>query len=398
MTDLALALVGCGSMGRRHIAGMGKLKAANRMNFDLVAICNRGQENALQAADIAEKLLGRRPAVFNSIREMKRALPGLDAALITTTPHTHFELGLEALHVGLHVLMEKPITLTVPHGLQLIEAAHRAGRVLAVAENFRFDPMNQLAKALIDSGAVGQPYLLLQHASSGGEFVTASPWRHLKSQGGIIIDLGVHYGDMLEFFLGPVDSLMGMNALIDKQRVDKDGVFHTSDSEDLSLGIARYRSGALAHYLLNRAGRGENLFSRVVYGTGGSLRIPEDRSGRALTLYQRIGGKDVLIAEPLELVPDFALDDTAAALFGSQRLSSYQMEFRDIDACLLALEQHDFADALLNNRPPRVSAEQGVRALAVILGFFESDLLGRAITMDETLRGENLPYQSQIAP
>src|SRR5690606_23054760 len=139
--------------------------------------------------------------------------------------------------------------------------------------------------------------------------------------GGIIIDLGAHYGDMLEFFLGPVDSLMGMNALIDKQRVDKDGVFHTSDSEDLSLGIARYRSGALAQYLLTRAGRGENRSRRVGYAAGGSLRIPEERSGRARTLYQRIGGNEVPVAEPLELVPDFALDDSAAALLGSQQLT-----------------------------------------------------------------------------
>ena len=398
MTDLALALVGCGSMGRRHIAGMGKLKAANRLNFDLVAVCNRSSDNALQAADLAENLLGRRPAVFTGIREMKHNVPGLDGVIITTTPHTHFELGLEAINAGLHVLMEKPITLTVPHGLQLIAVASDAGRTLAVAENFRFDPMNQLAKALIDKGVVGQPYLLLQHSSGGGELVTASPWRHLKAQGGIIIDLGVHYGDMLEYFLGPIDSLMGMSALVDKQRVDKDGAFHTSDSEDLSLGIARYRSGALAHYLLNRAGRGENLFSRIVHGTGGSLRIPEDRSGQTLTLYQRTGGKDELIPQPLDLVPEFALEDTAAALFGSQQLSSYQMEFRDIDACLLALEQHDFADALLNNRQPRVSAQQGVRALAIILGFFESDLLERALTMDEILSSPNLPYQAQIAP
>jgi predicted dehydrogenase len=383
-------------MGHRHIAGMSKLKAASRMNFDLVAVCNRSPENALQAADLAERLLGRRPEISASISDMKRALPSLDAVIVTTTPHTHMEIGLEALAEGLHVLMEKPIALTIPHGLQLIEAAAQTKRTLAVAENFRFDPINQLAKALTDRGAVGQPYLLLQHSSGGGEFVTASPWRHQKSRGGIIIDLGVHYGDLLEYFLGPIDTIMGMSALVDRQRADKDGAFHTSDSEDLSLGVARYRSGALAHYLLNRAGRGENLFNRLIYGTGGSLRIPEDRSGWPLTLHQRIGGKDVLVPEPLDLVPDFALDDTAAALFGNQRLSSYKMEFKSIDACLLALEQHDFADALLNNRSPHVPAEQGVRALAIILGFFESDLLGRAITMDELLHSDKLPYQSQI--
>ncbi|MBZ0299498.1 MAG: Gfo/Idh/MocA family oxidoreductase [Anaerolineae bacterium] len=398
MTPLRFAMVGCGSMGRRHLAGMGKLHAAHRQSFDLVAIADHHPENTQQGADLAEQTLDLRPQQYASLTDVLHHGPTLDALLITTTPGSHLEVGQEAFAAGLHVLLEKPITLTIAAGRRLTQAAHDANRKLSIAENLRRDPINRLAKALIDGGAVGQPFLMTQLSSSNGEFVTASPWRHQKQRGGIIIDLGVHYGDLLEYFLGPIESVTGMSALIDRQRVDQNGAFHPSDSEDLAIGAARYRSGALANYLLNWAGRGERLYHRTVYGTGGSLSIPRDRSGQALTLYQRIDGQDILVPEPalLELVPDFALDDITATLFAGSRLTAYDLTFPDIDANLLAIEQAEFAEAILHDQEPEVGGEMGLRGLAVVLGFLESNLLGRSLTMDELLRGEDLPYQRGI--
>ncbi len=90
--------------------------------------------------------------------------------------------------------------------------------------------------------------------------------------------MGVHYTDILEFYLGPIDTVVGMNAIVDAQRVDAQGVKHDADAEDLSVGVMRFRNGAIANWLLSMAGRGEGLFSRVIYGTGGSLNIPGETS------------------------------------------------------------------------------------------------------------------------
>jgi predicted dehydrogenase len=211
--------------------------------------------------------------------------------------------------------------------------------------------------------------------------------------------MGIHYADLMEYYLGPIDSIVGMNAVVDSQRVDQQGNMHPADAEDLSIGVARYRSGALANYVLSMAGRGEGMFARTIYGTGGSLSIPGDRSGKPLKLSIRKNGKDEAISEAdqLALLPNFALDDTTAALFGSERLSSYQLEWQDIDANLLAIEQADLADAIINNREPEVTGEDGLRSLAVTYGFLESELLGRIVTTDEILAGRDLPYQVQIA-
>ena len=384
---IALALVGCGGMGRRHVLGMGKLKAAGRLAFDLTAVCDVLPDNARAAADRAEEVLGRRPQIFTDFEALMQNR-SVEAIIVTTTPETHAEIALRAFAAGIDVMVEKPIALTVPDGLRLVAGARAAGRKLAVAENYRRDPINRLAKALVDSGAVGRPFLATQATSSSGEFVIITPWRHRRDRGGIVIDMGVHYTDLLEYYLGPIDSVFGMNSIVDTERIDALGARHPADAEDLSVGVMRFRSGAIANWSLSLAGRGEPSFTRALYGKGGSLAIPSDRSGKALSVFQRRAGADVPVPEDelLRLAPDFALDATTAALFGGERLTSYDLPWTDIDANLLGIEQADFAEAIASNREPEVSGEQGLRSLALVVGLLESEQLGHALTMAEMLR------------
>ncbi len=100
--------------------------------------------------------------------------------------------------------------------------------------------------------------------------------------------------------------------------------------------------------------------------------------------------------ELLALVPDFRLDDTTAALFGGDRLTSYDLAWADTDANLLAIEFDDFAGAILDGRPPEVDGAFGLRSLAISYGFLESDRLGRFVTVDELLTSDDLPYQQEI--
>jgi len=396
---LALGLCGCGGMGRRHILGLRKLRGIGRLPGDLIAVCDPDPTNADRAAALAAELLGRRPRVFNDVAALRHAVPELDAVTVATAPDLHLSLGLAALEAGLHVLMEKPIALTVRQGQQLVEAARARQRRLAVAENYRRDPLNRLAKAITDAGGVGQPFLAIQSSSGSGESLIISAWRHRRQSGGIIMDMGVHYADLLEYYLGPVESVVGMNAVVDRERRDDRGAVHVADAEDLSVGVARFRSGALANWVLSLAGRGAGHFSRLIYGTGGSLSIPADRTGRPLQLVRRDASRDMTVDErdQLALVPAFVLDDTTAALFGGDRLTSYDLAWADIDANLLAIEQDDFMQAILQGRDPEVTGADGVRSLALVYAFLESERLGRIVGIDEMLGGAAMPYQSEIA-
>jgi predicted dehydrogenase len=292
--------------------------------------------------------------------------------------------------------VEKPIALTAAAGAKLVEAAKRARRALAVAENYRRDPINRLARALIDASAVGRPFLAVQASSSSGEKVIITPWRHRKNRGGIIVDMGVHYTDILEYLLGAMTMVFAMNAVVDAERVDADGRLHAADAEDLSVGVARFASGALANWMLSMAGRGENYFKRTIYGTGGSLDMPPDRTGKPLTLLQRVGGADRAADDLLALVPDFHLDAVTAALFGGERLTHYDLAWADTDANLLAVEQADFADAIAAGRDLEVTGEMGLRSLALAFGFLESGLIGRPVTADEMLSRAARAYEASM--
>ncbi len=395
--SFALGLVGCGGMGRRHLRGMERLHKVGRLTFALAAVCDVMPASAQQAADLAGDLFGGAPAQYHDIERMLRETQ-LDGLLITTTPEMHIPVGELALRSGVHVMVEKPITLTVAEGLRLVHAAHQAGRKLAVAENYRRDPINRLARALIDAGVFGTPHLATQSSSSAGEHVIITPWRHLRNRGGIVVDMGVHYTDILEYLLGPMDSVFALNRVIDTQRKDASGALHPADAEDLSVGVTQFRSGAIGNWLLNMAGRGENHFTRMVYGPGGTLAIPADRTGDPLRLTLREAGKDRAIesGDLLGFVPDYHLDTVTAALFGGERLTQYALEWATIDANLLAIEQADFVASVVEDRAPEVDGKQGLRSLALVFAMLESGGLKRMVGVDEILSGNLRGYEDSI--
>lgn len=393
----SLALIGCGGMGLRHIKGMKRLQDVGHMAFELTATCDLFAAASEKAADFAEEQLGKRPKTYTDLGQLLN--DGVDGVIITTTPETHAAIGIQAMEAGCHVLTEKPITLTVSQGRRLVGKAQETGLKLSVAENYRRDPINRLARALIDAGAIGRVFMAAQTSSGSGERVIITPWRHLKNRGGILLDMGVHYADILEYFVGDAVSVVGMNALVDEKRVDADGESHNVDAEDVSVGIIRHANGAISNWMLSLAGRGEGHFNRMIWGTSGTLNLPGDRNGRLMKLTVRQNGEDKLIAEDdlLSFVPDFALDTVTAALFGGDKITTYDMPFPIVDANLLAIEQAEFVDAIEKDFQPEVDGMQGLRSLALAFGFLESEEVGKPLSMEAMLSGEQvLPYQEAI--
>jgi predicted dehydrogenase len=72
------------------------------------------------------------------------------------------------------------------------------------------------------------------------------------------------------------------------------------------------------------------------------------------------------------------------------------MPFPDIDANLLGIEQAEFIDAILTGREPEVTGAVGLRALGLMMGFLESELLGRVVTMEELVTSDAMPYEATI--
>ena len=414
MERIPLAIVGCGGMGHRHLFGLAELHNAGLSPFELVAACDPVTANAESLADAAAERLGTRPQVVASMAELEPL--GVVAVDITTTPRYHHTLGVEAIERGLHAMIEKPVGLTVRACNRIRSAAAASNRVVSVAENYRRDPVNRLAKALIEADVIGAPRYMLHHSSGGGNQMVISVWRHQKDQSGILLDVGVHFADIMEYFLGDAVTVYAQTRLHEPTRYNPAagggvstsnpaGVYgkwqkempaeFTATAEDAAYGTVTFKNGAVALYLEDHADHGQGLWLRQIHGSKGSMDMPNDRSGRPLVL--TLDRKEKVEGEALlDLVPDFRLDEATATLFGGERLWRYDLPFEQIDRKLIAVEYADFGAGILGKHPVEVDIEQGTRSVALSYALLESGVAGRALTLDEVLNESVDAYQRDI--
>ncbi|MEZ4859949.1 MAG: Gfo/Idh/MocA family oxidoreductase [Caldilineaceae bacterium] len=415
MSKIPLAIVGCGGMGHRHMYGLAELHRAGLSQFELIGACDPVLENAESLAEQAAEHFGTRPTVVGKMDDLVAL--GVKAVDITTTPRFHHSLAVQAVHNGFHAMIEKPVGLTVRASNIIRKAAEAKQLVLSVAENYRRDPINRLAKALINGGIIGQPRFML-HSSVGaqGNQMLISVWRHQKDQSGVLLDVGVHFADMMEYFMGPIASIYAQTRLYEKIRHNPAGAGEAPQSapnpiyakfqkqmpadfeataEDACYATINFASGAVGQYLENHAGHGKGIWCREIHGSQGSMDLPNDRSGRNIVLH-RLGHATIDDGRILDLVPDFHLDTATATLFGGDRLWKYEFPFEHIDRKLLAVEYDDFARGILGERPVEVDLYQGTRSVAVSYSILESGLAGRLVTLDEVLNEALDDYQRDI--
>jgi len=390
---------------------MRHLAASSLANIELVAVCDLNQDNAEFAADEALELLRRRPRVYTDLAQMARELGAdVQAASITTDVAAHHTLAVACLEAGLHVMCEKPLALTIRACDALAETARRTGRLVSVAENYRRDPINRLAQALIRDGAIGQPRLMFETHIGGRNRIAITPWRHMKYSGAIAVDAGIHYADILRFYLGEVRTIFGEARIQERVRYNTGsagpGGFYGRWSADFPDSIEPtgedalyaqliFSSGAIGHWIDDNAGHGLPTRARQVFGSEASLECPGDRNGRPLVLHLD-DGQRVDDAAILQCAPSYQLEPLAAELFGGERVWTYSFEFNDTDGRLLALEYHELGECVATGGQPEVSLEEGRRDLALTYAPFESGRLGRAVTLDEVLSGAASAYQSDI--
>ena len=408
MERVPVCLVGCGGMGHRHIWGFEALATSGDQPLDLVAVCDTREDNALRAAAEIERITGRRPTVHLSIEDAI-ADPQIAAFDVVTDASSHHTVVVPILEAGKHVMCEKPLGLTVRACRAIMDAASESGVVLSTAENLRRDPPNRLARAAIDAGLLGDLHLMVHNSIGGDDRIIITPWRHLKDKGAIGLDMGVHYTDIIQYYLGEFDVIFGRGLIAEPIRRRRDAPELDTESyrarfaeipesmeatgEDSVIAMYRMKSGVTATLAYVPSGPGHSYFQRSLHGRDGSMEVPRDRTGNEVELRRADGvrrGKEMLDA-----LPDFELDGITGRLFG-ERTVSYDWPFERIDASHLAIELHDFATAILEDRSPEVDGYLGTTAVAAILGAYESDLLGRSVTMDEIMSGEVTGYQDEI--
>jgi predicted dehydrogenase len=395
-------------MGQRHLLGYKKLADSGIANLEVVAVCDLRPENAEIGAAEVERLFGRRPMVFTDLDAMLRH-PEILAVDVVTDPSTHHAVALPALRAGKHAMVEKPLGITVRACQSMISAARASGVVLATAENLRRDVPNRLARSIIDHGLLGDIFLMLHNAFGGNDEIIITPWRHLKERGAIGLDMAVHYTDIVQYYLGEFDEVYGRGLIAEpirrrraapeldlesyRERFARMPESVAATGEDSVIALYRMKSGAMCQFSYIPAGPGGRHFDRTVHGRAATMTAPGDRNGRAVTL--SLPGSVLRGQEILPLLPEFRLDEITERLFG-RRAVEYDLPFPDIDAGHLAIEMHDFGEAILTGRRPEVDGHLGMTAVAAIYGAYESAWIGRSVKMSELLDGSVRGYQEEI--
>lgn len=415
-SSIPLAIVGCGGMGHRHMYGLAELQSSGLSPFELVAVCDPNLDNANSLADQSKERLGKRPQPVSTLSELHKTFE-IQAVDICTLPAHHHSVAVEAMELGWHILCEKPVALTSRACKLMKETSEKTSRILSVAENYRRDPINRLAKAILEEGIIGIPRLMMHNVIGGSDRMLISVWRHQKNASGILLDVGVHFADIMEFFLGNVTSVYAQTRLHEKKRINpmsgNTGSHQISSSqvyarwqrempksfeataEDACYATILFENGAVAQYTEDHAARGEGMWKRAIFGSLGSMDLPGDRSGQRLKLL--LENQDVVDDQRLlELVPNFQLDEATASLFGGDRLFEYSFEFEQTDRKLIAIEYWELGQCILNKTMPEVDINQGARSVAIAYAWLESQMAGRSVTIDEVFSDELNNYQNEI--
>jgi predicted dehydrogenase len=404
LSDSAIGLVGCGGMGHRHLRAYGALRRVGVRGFELAAVCDPRREAAEHAAEVVAELLGSRPAVFASADELI-ASGAVQAIDLVTEPSIHHLIAVPALAAGIHVLSEKPLGVTVRACREMVDAAAASGAILATAENYRRDAPNRLARAVLDSGMLGNIHLMLECNIGGGNGVLISPWRHLREKGSIALDMGVHYTDIFSYLLGDLERACGVAFIAEPGRVLAPGMVADGDVEELEPGVMRATgddslvaifetaAGALIQLAYLPSGPPRHWIQRSLHGRNGSMSVPFDRTGGPVVV--ELDDRRLTGAELRAELGDFRLHGVTGEFFGPEG-TEYDLPFAEVDAATIAIELDDFITAIGEGRAPEVDGRAGLLAVAGVWAIAESRATGGFVAIADVADGTISAVQDPI--
>jgi len=273
--------------------------------------------------------------------------PNIDVVCICTPSGQHAEQAIAAARAGKHVLVEKPIALTLEDADRMISACRDAGVKLGVVFQRRAEPLFQRIRQAVQAGDLGAltlgvvtlPYF------RGQAYYDSAAWRGTWALdgGGVLMNQGIHIIDLLLWYMGdPVE----ISAFA--------GTLHRDiEVEDVAAATLRFGNGALATITATTTAEPGFPHRLEIYGTNGGIQI----EGEAVTRWT--------LAHPEQAqVQPYDISEMAGAGSGGDP--------RGISASGHTKIVTDFIGAIRENRPPMADGEEGRRSLAAILGIYES--------------------------
>lgn len=348
MRKLRTGLVGCGKVAHLHASALQGLPES-----EFVAVCGRTPEKVRAFAskycvtgytDLAEMLIRSK----------------LQAICICTPHPEHAGAAIAAARAGVHVLVEKPLASSLPDCDAMLAAARVANVLIGTVSQRRYYPPCRRIRRAIDRGQLGKPVLGTTTMFSWRDeaYYRSDPWRGKwdTEGGGVLVNQSPHQLDLLLWFMGEVEEVFGYWSNLNHPYIQVD---------DTALAVVRFKNGGLGNIIASNS-QNPALHVRVsVHGSNGAS-VGAQTDGGAMF----VAGM-VPIAEPpfndLWTIPG---EETLA--------QQWKAEDAQLFASVNAMEYFhrlqiaDFLQAILQSRPPAVTAEDGRRTVELFTAIYRS--------------------------
>src|SRR5215468_8499698 len=278
--------------------------------------------------------------------------PTIEAIINTTPNNVHLETTRAAAAARKHIFLDKPIANSVSEGFAISECARKAGVVLGLGYQRRRESHFRYVRQQIDAGVFGKIVNAEANISRDrlGQFDLTS-WRYQSSgmPGGVMLQIGIHYADVLEFVVGPIKAVTGRSAQL----------VLPGDNPDVASMILEHENGALSTLNASYASASEYYLMNI-YGKDATVYYDRHTGMRMLRR-----GSDAAMQIP------FSPNDTFVE------------------------ELEDFAKAVRGEGTPEVGGEYATRSLAVVRAGVLSARQGRRVEVAEVLASDGRPAEGK---
>jgi predicted dehydrogenase len=284
MRQIGIGIIGGGYMGKAHSVAMSAVGAVFgtelRPRLEMIAATSEASAARYRDAYGFARSTGDWRVLV--------ADPAVEAVVIASPQETHREIALAAFALGKPVLCEKPLGASLEDALAMTAAAEAAGVTNMVGFNYIRTPASQYARALVQSGALGQVlYFRGEHTEDfDADPMRPASWRNFGVANGTMGDLAPHMVNAALALIGPIARL---TADIGSFHKGRPGVGAAEVNDDIGQFLCRFRNGAMGHLSFSRVALGRKMgYAYEITGTKGAVRFDQEDQN-AIWLYKAEG-------------------------------------------------------------------------------------------------------------
>ena len=355
------AIIGCGKVSHLHAAAL-----QQGHNTELTAIYSRSIEKAKEFAAIYSI------QAFDDIKLMIEKA-GIESVVICTPHPFHADAVLKAAGLRVHCLVEKPLASSLKDCDAMIQSCKANHVKLGVVSQRRFyAPVQRLRKA-IDDGKIGAPALgtINMLGWRDQKYYDSDEWRGTWEMegGGVLVNQAPHQLDIFQWLMGPIDEVYGIWRNQNHPYIEV---------EDTALAIVKFKSGAIGNIIVSNSQK-PGIFGKVqIHGSNGaSVGVQTDGGAMFIAGMTSIAEPPVndlwTIPGEEKLLEEWKIQDSD--FFNSINAMEYYMK----------LQNEDFADAIIHDRKPMTSGEEGRVTVELFTAVYRS-------------QRDNLPIKFPLEP